>query len=321
MSRSNQTEVSNVQHISTRWIEYSGDEGVFQYYDKEKKEKVVIGSKIQFIYLDSTFCIAGYSKKASSGVYSNEVMSLDDVLNVRFFKDQNLSFSGKWSDVREQAASYGIKLHKNLYIAYKNDDGILSIGVIQLKGSAFAAWSDFISELGGLSKEQIAEYKLSEKKIPHRVTLAGIKRCEEVSVKCTQHGTGKNGKTVFRFPIFEESEISEETNKSAIELDRQLQEYLSSALGRNVSQSAERPSESTDEKAGEAVRFEEKKKLSIASPNFATLLQNVVNKETTVSDITAKYDVDEKALNMLNTAANNSFDDGLEEEEDGDLPF
>lgn len=295
MSRSNPN--NSVKNPAVRWIEWNGEKGVFRYYDKESdlEDKNIEIKDVTFLYLDRVGAVTGWSEAYRSSIYSNQVRSSksESLVVSAFNKSDGPIAEGVWNSIKDTVTAKGGKFTANIYAAMKIN-GVLSIVCIQFKGAALHAWSEFEKSAG--------------------------KGINEKAVKFTGTTKGKKGSVTFHTPNFSLVDVSGDTNKSAIELDRQLQEYLSSTLGRSVSQSSEKPSESTDEKAGEAVRFEEKKKLSIASPNFATLLQNVVNKETTVNDITAKYDVDEKALNMLNTAANNSFDDGLEEE-DGDLPF
>ena len=210
MSRSNPTE--STAHISTRWLEYKGDVGEFSYYDKEatkedgtKGANVNLGQKLTFLWLDETFTITGYIE-GGGGVVSNEIKRIrEDVLTVRQLKSGN-SFSGHWDKTTPEGEAFiakvkaiGGKFTANLYIAYKSGDE-LKIGVLQLKGAAYSKWGEFFKA----NKDAV--------------------RTGAVSV--VEHLDGKKGAVKFKTPIFKIVKTSEESDKAAIELDRQLQEFL-----------------------------------------------------------------------------------------------
>lgn len=210
MSRSNPTE--STTHISTRWLEYKGDVGEFSYYDKEatkedgtKGANVNLGQKLTFLWLDETFTITGYIE-GGGGVVSNEIRRIrEDVLTVRQLKSGN-TFSGQWNKTTPEGEAFiakvkaiGGKFTANLYIAYKSGDE-LKIGVLQLKGSAYSKWSEFFRA----NKDAV--------------------RTGAVSI--VEHLDGKKGAVKFKTPVFKIVKTSEESDKAAIELDRQLQEFL-----------------------------------------------------------------------------------------------
>lgn len=214
MSRSNPTE--GTAHISTRWVEYKGDIGEFSYYDKEvtnedgtKGANVSLGQKFTFLWLDETFTITGYIE-GGGGVVSNEIKRIrEDVLTVRQFKSGN-TFSGNWDKTTPageafiaKVKSIGGKFTANLYIAYKAGDE-LKIGVLQLKGAAYSKWSEFFRA----NKDAV--------------------RTGAVSV--SEHLDGKKGAVKFKTPVFKVVKTSEESDKAAIELDKQLQEFLKTRL-------------------------------------------------------------------------------------------
>lgn len=211
MSRSNPTE--GTAHISTRWFEYKGDIGEFSYYDKEatnedgtKGANVNIGQKFSFLWLDETFTITGYIE-GGGGVVSNEIKRIrEDVLTVRQFKSGN-TFSGNWDKTTPAGEAFiakvkaiGGKFTANLYIAYKDANSELKIGVLQLKGAAYSKWSEFFKA----NKDAV--------------------RTGAVSV--SEHLDGKKGAVKYKTPVFKVVKTSEESDKAAIELDRQLQEFL-----------------------------------------------------------------------------------------------
>jgi hypothetical protein len=215
MSRSNPTE--STTHISSRWVEYKGDVGEFSYYDKEvtnedgtKGANVSLGQKFAFLWLDETFTVTGYIE-GGGGVVSNEIKRIrEDVLTVRQFKSGN-TFSGRWDKTTPEGEAFiakvkaiGGKFTANLYIAYKDADNELKIGVLQLKGAAYSKWSEFF-----------------------KANKDGV-RTGAVSV--SEHLDGKKGAVKFKTPVFKVVKTSEESDKAAIELDKQLQEFLKTRL-------------------------------------------------------------------------------------------
>ena len=55
MSRSNQTEY--VKNPATVDLEWSGSEGHFHYWDKDRKERVKVNFPIKFAVLDELSCV------------------------------------------------------------------------------------------------------------------------------------------------------------------------------------------------------------------------------------------------------------------------
>lgn len=296
MSRSNPS--NSVKNPAVRWIEWNGEKGVFRYYDKESdlEDKNIEFSDLTFLFLDRVGVVTGWSEAYKSGIYSNQVRSSkkESLVVSAFNKSDGPIAEGFWADIKDLVNTKGGKFTANIYAAMKIK-GVLSIVCIQFKGAALNAWSDFEKNAG----ENI------------------IKK----AVKFSGSTEGKKGRVVFFTPNFTLIDVSPETDKAAVELDKQLQEYLKQTLGKNAS-SHETPAEGDEPKKDVPAGIDEKKKLNMNSPNFPTLVQNLVKKETTVADILAKYDVEERALEMLRITEKNSDIDAIdEEEEDGELPF
>lgn len=194
MSRSNNTELVNP---TTRFIEWKGDDGKFQYYDKEAKLNVEIPLPFCFIVLDQLTTIKGYSDADQSGFWSNEVRDLTaETLIVR---TKNEKFSPMlYEQVKEKLSSKGAQYSKSVYVGFYDENKKLVLGNINIKGCAIAPWIDFCKSTNVM----------------------------EVGVKVKTMIEGKKGKTVFQSPVFEPLKISEESNLAAIELDKELQEYL-----------------------------------------------------------------------------------------------
>lgn len=296
MSRSNPS--NSVKNPATRWIEWNGEKGVFRYYDKESalEDKNIELNELTFLLLDRVGAVTGWSEAYKSGIYSNQVRSSkkEPLIVSAFNKSDGPIAEGIWTDIKDLVNTKGGKFTANIYAAMKIG-GSLSIVCVQFKGAALNAWSEF---------EKNAGESIFKK-----------------AVKFSGSTEGKKGRVVFFTPKFTLVDVSPETDRAAVELDKQLQEYLKQALGKST-QSQEVQSEEEAPKKDAPASIDEKKKLGMSSSNFPTLIQNLVKKETTVADILAKYDVEERALEMLLTAEKNSDIDSIdEEEEDGDLPF
>jgi len=203
MSRSNPSE--NAVHPCARWIEWDGGNGEFRYYDKEKKENVVIGDSMTFILLDQLATIKGWHDASESGIFSNEVRDIkQDVLVVKAFKGGTLA-EGPYKSIRDRIIAHGGHFTSNNYVAIKIGEE-LAIASVQFKGAALSAWMEF----GKKNRAEI--YKKA--------------------VRCKGYEEGKKGKITFRTPIFHLAEVTPETDAKAIALDKVLQEFLKSYFAR-----------------------------------------------------------------------------------------
>jgi hypothetical protein len=213
MSRSNPTE--STQHVATRWIEYNGEFGSFKTYNKEhinddgsKGANIDLGPKLTFLYLDTTYTVTGWSDANSAGIYANEVKDISNgILTVKCFKGNAAPHIGNWASIKDAVKAMGGKFTANVYIAYKNGDS-LEIGVLQLKGAAYAEWNEFAKKKG--------------------------KALIEGAVSIASHKDGKKGSVKFKTPIFDTIPVSEKSNLAAIELDKELQGFFKAKIAEVV---------------------------------------------------------------------------------------
>lgn len=222
MSRSNPTEGS--KNPSRRWFEYAGgnDGGVVRYYDKDKGEQVIVGEKFQFILLDQLSTVKGWHDASDSGIYANEVRDTkQDTLVVRSFSGGVLA-EGFYSDIRDRIGNLGGHYVASCYIAFKDDDGNLAIGNLGLKGASLRAWMDF--------QKSCPRKESNGKKVPAYYVDA---------VKIDGYDEGQRGKVVFRTPKFSLVPISPESQKAAVALDQELQEFLADYLKRPRTEASE----------------------------------------------------------------------------------
>jgi hypothetical protein len=182
---------------STRFIEWNGEKGIFFYYDKEKKEKVQMPLPFTFLVLDDKLStIKGWSDADQSGIWSNEVKDLKTgILTVRTSK--GVQIEGTYENIKGKVT--GADYVKSLYIGFINEEKKLVIGNISIKGASLNSWIEFTKAT--------------------KDVYAGI-------VKVADCIEGKKGKVVYQMPNFVMTPAPEKALAMALELDKQLQEYL-----------------------------------------------------------------------------------------------
>lgn len=213
MSRSNPTD--NTPNPSTRWHEWQGENGVVRYYDKEKKENITVKLPFTFILLDETATVKGWHDASDSGIFSNEVRDTRaETLVVKAFKGGILA-EGFYANIRDRVGAQGGHFTTNLYIGYKDSNGNLAIGSLQLKGAALNSWVEF--------------------------KKANRQDIYKKAVKINGYVEGKKGKITFRTPTFAIAEIAEKTNTEAVALDSILQHYLKGYFSRTRTDQVAKP--------------------------------------------------------------------------------
>lgn len=201
MSRSNPTET--LTNPSAKFIEWSGSEGKFKYYDKEKKENVFIDLPFSFIPLDVLSTCKGYNDQEKVGYYSNEVRSTKkEPFTVR--TKNGIVMTGLYEQVKEKLAPKGLKYYQSVYVAIKEGKGLV-IANLQLTGSALGPFIEFCDG----------------------------KKITEIGVTVKSAKPMKKGATKYSEPIYEVMPVSDATNKIANELDRELQTYLTAYFAKN----------------------------------------------------------------------------------------
>jgi hypothetical protein len=216
MSRSNPTELA--PNPATKFFDWNGAEGFFYYFDKnkgDKGEKVKVDLPFRFLVLDVLSTIKGFSDADQKGFYSNEVRSTkDEVLNVRMGK--TTVELGLYADIKDRLAKLGADYTQSVYACIKDGNEFVIVN-INMKGAALSAWIEFRNKAKGA---------INEKAIIVKSTLEG-----------------KKGAVKYQMPVFELIDVSPETNNIAIELDKELQEYLKQYLSNNKHREDERTAE------------------------------------------------------------------------------
>lgn len=214
MSRSNNVELRNP---AVKRFEWSGDNGNFRYYDKEKKERFESPLPFRFMVLDCLSTIGGYSDADKSGYWSNEIRNLKtEPLTVR--NKNGVCAEGIYNSVITSRAIVGAKYIQSVYIAF-HDEGEVKIGNVQMKGAALGAWIDFRKKA----------------------------KIYEGAIEVKESIEGRKGKTVYQIPVFNMIEVKPESDVRATELDKELQIYLSAYLASNGEKASQQVVESHTE--------------------------------------------------------------------------
>ncbi len=195
MSRSNNTELQNP---ANRFFEWDGAAGAVRYYDKEAQTNVQVKLPVRFLVLDRVSQVTGGIDQGGGyiGFWSNTVRNTKvQPFTVR--SKQGVVTQGLYEHIKGHP---GVKYMQGLYIAYKGDDASFQIGYLKIKGAALTAWIEFT-------------------KI-HRNIYQGV-------FAIVGNEEQKKGATTYYSPVYEFSAtVPEAAENAAIELDKQLQEYL-----------------------------------------------------------------------------------------------
>ena len=124
---------------ATKFLQWKSNEKCFEFYDKEKQEKVSVPLPFKFLVLDEMHTVSGWNDASSSGIFSNEVKFISkEVMTVKPFKGNEIA-KGLYKDIKEKIVSAGGHYVKSIYIML--EDG--SLANLQLKGSAVQKWGEF----------------------------------------------------------------------------------------------------------------------------------------------------------------------------------
>ena len=124
---------------STKFLDWKSNDKCFEYYDKEKQEKVSVPLPFKFLVLDEMHTVSGWNDASSSGIFSNEVKFISkEVMTVKPFKGNEIA-KGLYKDIKEKIVAAGGHYVKSIYIML--EDG--SLANLQLKGSAVQKWGEF----------------------------------------------------------------------------------------------------------------------------------------------------------------------------------
>lgn len=136
---SRKDEFKSNQNPATRFLEWKSDNKAFEYYDKEKQQKLHVQIPFKFLVLKRMHTVKGWSNSSESGIFANEVQYIgNEPLNVRSFKGGEIS-KGLWKDISNRVKDFGGYYVRSVYIMTEEGE----IWNIAFKGSAASAWYNF----------------------------------------------------------------------------------------------------------------------------------------------------------------------------------
>lgn len=222
MSRSNPSTAPAVNPC-TRWFQWDSKTKQFEYYDKgatnikdptKKGENIGVKLPFRFLVLDYFNTVAGFYRKpdgTKSLILSNEIKDLkNDLLTVKIKGCEPIV--GTWAQIKDDKRVKGIKAALSIYIGFFDENKELKLGNLKLHGGSFGAWIEIQKE-----------YRKNKKNITEGAFV--VKEFVQKEYDGTPYNT----------PVFVGTDIKEETNAKAIELDKVFQEYLKSYFKQKAS--------------------------------------------------------------------------------------
>lgn len=214
MSRSNPTVA--LLNPAKKFIEWSGSEGKFKFYDKDKKESVFIELPFTFLVLDRLSTCKGWNESDKIGYWSNEVRNTKtDLITVR--SKNGIVMTGVYEQVKEKLSSKGLDYIQSVYVCIKEGKDYIMAN-LQLKGSALGPFIEFSNQ----------------------------NNINEIAIQVKSFTNEKKGATKYMAPVYSAIKVAEATNQIALDMDKELQEYLSVYLSKNNSESTETIDETQD---------------------------------------------------------------------------
>ena len=145
MSRTDVQESNKIKSPIKRYITFSGDEGVWEYWDGEKNVQM---ESLEFIVMDTRSSIGGWSETHKSRIYSNMVKStVKSPFTVRAGK--TVINEGLYSDIKNDVIAAGGKFTTNI-LALAWIDGELTPVDVQLSAACLRDWSAFVVASGNI---------------------------------------------------------------------------------------------------------------------------------------------------------------------------
>lgn len=235
-----------LQNPAKIFIQWKSKNKAFSYYNKEKKEDVLLPMPFSFIPIHVCRTVKGYNHKKNKTFISNEVEDLKNTpLTVVSYnnltKERKTEYQGLYADIKEDF-DQNIKYTESLYAAIKNKKGELSLVNIQLNGAGLHHWFDFVK----------------------------ANDIWKGSVKVSSTSKEKNGDVDYHAPVYVIDKISKEDDIKAGELQNVIKTYLAQYFAKGASEapkSAE-PSKSAEKPSSKPSAKVDESDIDIDTPEF-----------------------------------------------------
>tara|TARA_R110002012_G_scaffold79462_1_gene202232 strand:- start:243 stop:935 length:693 start_codon:yes stop_codon:yes gene_type:complete len=104
-----------ITNPAKKFIEWKSGEKCFGYYDKEKKEDVLIPLPLKIQFLEEFHTIKGFDEQSDSSIYSNEIKTMKEPLKVKAFKRKEPIAEGLYNEIKHEVKAAGGKYGKSVY--------------------------------------------------------------------------------------------------------------------------------------------------------------------------------------------------------------
>lgn len=199
---------------ASKYYEWSSEKGCFKYYDKDKRENVLIPLPVTFLVLKEFHTVRGWHDKSQSGIFANEVKNIStEQMEVKAFKGGVIT-RGIYKDVKDVIATAGGRYIKSVYAVTKEGEIIN----LQLKGAAVKAWGD--------------------------ATQKGRSRLADEWVTVSEIEKLKKGRVEYTIPIFKFDGSLSDAEAKAADL---AYDKLDAALSKRGSEMSDEPTTDVDE--------------------------------------------------------------------------
>lgn len=196
MSRlSNYDSADRVKNPATCYLEWSGSDGCFTYWDKDNQERVKVDN-LQFAVIDTTKSVNGWNNATNSRIYSNQVKSVNDKFVVRESKGNTVLAEGSYSDIKSDKWN----LTENIF-ALAEIDGMSGVVQVSLSKSALNSFIEF--------REKLRQAK-------------GPREIYSQLIKIQKSDLHKNGRVEYYTPEFSTDDMDEDFSKKADEAASEL---------------------------------------------------------------------------------------------------
>jgi len=156
--------VTVTEKPAAKYLEWASEQGKFKYYDKDKKENVLIDIP-RFLVLMQFHTVKGWNDASQSAVYSNEVKIIGtQEMEVKSFKGGPIA-KGLYKDIKEKIVQAGGHYTKSVYIMTESGD----VWNLQMKGAVVQEWGEAFNKCQGRFADEWVKLDKVDKRKKGRV--------------------------------------------------------------------------------------------------------------------------------------------------------
>lgn len=196
---------TGTQNPATKFIQWSSKHEKFLYYDKQKKENILLELPLKFLAVSRYKTIKGWNQSKEFSLISNEVKDLKHQIAVTAYPkngEKYLLCKGTWEEIKEKVETNKGKYTESVYVMLPDGE----VANIQLNGASLSTWFDF-------QKNQTDRF------FDNWVVVKGFKE-------------GSQGAVTYTYPVFEwGSTLDTESQLRAETADAKIEEYELSYFG------------------------------------------------------------------------------------------